>query len=162
MTPLVVALVALCTIWVRHDGTPVLHKRVRALGGVVHLRRVAVNLESASELSGVPVHVLAALAHAESGLVPRATSSVGARGLLQLMPGTPHHREWRSICVLSPADCNAANLLIGARVLRRAWQVCGAGWANAVSKFRGAGCLPRPRDFDVQRSAERVRSHLDV
>lgn len=42
----------------------------------------------AAERTGVPARVLAAVASAESGFNPEAVSPAGARGLMQLMPGT--------------------------------------------------------------------------
>ena len=42
----------------------------------------------AAERTGVPARVLAAVASAESGFNPDAVSPAGARGLMQLMPGT--------------------------------------------------------------------------
>ena len=43
---------------------------------------------SAARETGLPVSLLAAVAWEESRMNPRARSSAGARGLLQLMPGT--------------------------------------------------------------------------
>jgi len=42
----------------------------------------------AAQRTGVPVEVLSAVASAESGFDPNAVSPAGARGLMQLMPGT--------------------------------------------------------------------------
>ncbi len=44
--------------------------------------------EAAQQKYGVPATLLAAVAHQESGFAPHAVSAAGARGLMQLMPGT--------------------------------------------------------------------------
>lgn len=162
MSALLAALIALCTIWQGPNG-PVLHKRIRHLGGVAYLHKVEVNIDAVVAITGAPRFLVATLAHKESGFDPYARSSVGARGLLQLLPGTPHYREWRRVCTLSPADCNQANLLIGARELMWSWRICGAGWEEAVARYRGAGCVPRPIDRDVVEQADQLRlSSLDL
>lgn len=154
---LFLALVQLCTIWFGPRG-PVLHKRIRQLGGEVYLHRVEENIVATEELTGVSRFLIAKLAHGESSLDRRRVNAeTGASGLMQLKPNTPHWREWRRVCRLSPEDCTAANLLIGARYLRESWQICGAGWAEAVARYRGAGCLARDIDTEVVEQAEELR-----
>lgn len=67
---------------------------------------------AAAAKTGVPVSLLVATAYEESRMNPAARSGAGARGLLQLMPGTA--RELRL-----EADDPAANVLAGARYLRQ-------------------------------------------
>jgi soluble lytic murein transglycosylase-like protein len=68
--------------------------------------------EFASNKSGVPLSLLAAVAQEESNFQPNAVSHAGALGLLQVLPSTA--REL-SIDLNSPS----ANVLAGARYLRR-------------------------------------------
>jgi soluble lytic murein transglycosylase-like protein len=64
----------------------------------------------ASRETGLPVSLLAAVAWEESRMNPRAVSGSGARGLLQLMPGTAKAFSIR-------ADNPRANIRAGARYL---------------------------------------------
>lgn len=68
--------------------------------------------EYASQKSGVPLSLLAAVAQAESNFEPNAVSHAGALGLLQVLPSTAQELE---IDLNSPS----ANVLAGARYLRR-------------------------------------------
>lgn len=153
MTTLFTLLVQLCTIWLGANG-PIYHVRIRQLGGERHLRRVEANVQTAADLSGVPASVLAVVAHAESGLDPQAVSRTGARGPMQLQPGTEHFKEWRRVCALQPDDCNASNYLIGARHLFECWKICGGGYEMAYGRYRGAGCRASARDRKLMRMAK--------
>lgn len=66
----------------------------------------------ASDKSGVPLSLLAAVAQEESNFQPNAVSRAGALGLLQVLPSTAQEL---SIDLNSPS----ANVLAGARYLRR-------------------------------------------
>jgi soluble lytic murein transglycosylase-like protein len=68
--------------------------------------------EYASNKSGVPLSLLAAVAQEESNFEPNAVSHAGALGLLQVLPSTARELE---IDLNSPG----ANVLAGARYLRR-------------------------------------------
>jgi soluble lytic murein transglycosylase-like protein len=152
------ALLEMCTIWFGNHGR-VLHKRIRNLGGERYLLRVDENIRAVADLTHVSPFLIAKLAHEESGLDPsNYNKTTRASGLMQLMPNTPHWREWRRICALSPADCNQANLLIGARELLWAWRLCGGGWELAVARYRGNGCVARDIDVGVVEEAERLRT----
>lgn len=152
MTSLYAFLVALATIAIGPHG-PVFHRNVRELGGAAHLVRMEEAILLAAEAVDMPPHVLAAVVFAESGFDGRVRSRRGAAGLMQLLPGTPHHDEWRRVCRLSPEDCAAANLLIGARLLKYNWRVCGAGWSAAIARYRGLGCVPRKQEVRVAATA---------
>jgi soluble lytic murein transglycosylase-like protein len=67
---------------------------------------------SAAAKTGVPASLLVATAYEESRMDPSAHSGAGARGLLQLMPGTA--RELRL-----DGDDSADNVLAGASYLRQ-------------------------------------------
>jgi len=68
--------------------------------------------EAAARDAGLPASLLYAVAKIESNMKPDARSSAGARGLLQLMPGTG---------AMLALDINtpASNVLAGARYLRQ-------------------------------------------
>ena len=66
----------------------------------------------ASATTGVPVSLLVATAYEESRMNPGARSAAGARGLLQVMPATAR-------ALRLTTDAPAANILAGARYLRR-------------------------------------------
>lgn len=68
--------------------------------------------ELASNKSGVPLSLLAAVAQEESNFQPNAVSRAGALGLFQVLPSTAQELE---IDLTSPS----ANILAGARYLRR-------------------------------------------
>lgn len=67
--------------------------------------------DMAAAKTGVARSLLVATAYEESRLDPLATSTAGARGLLQVMPATAH-------ALRLPGDGPAANVLAGARYLR--------------------------------------------
>ena len=75
-------------------------------------QRFRTAFEYASDKSGVPLSLLAAVAQEESNFEPNAVSHAGALGLLQVLPSTARELE---IDLNSPG----ANVLAGARYLRR-------------------------------------------
>ena len=85
---------------------PALAAHAGALGPVPY----AEHFRAAEQEHGVPARVLAALAQVESGFRPDATSSAGARGIMQFMPGTA---RWLGVDPLDPASAidGAARLL---------------------------------------------------
>lgn len=74
-------------------------------------RRYAQAFTEASRRTGVPLRMLVAVAGEESRMRQSALSTAGARGLLQIMPGTA--RELRL-----DASSAGPNVLAGARYLR--------------------------------------------
>ena len=67
---------------------------------------------TAANDTNLPLALLAAVAHTESRFQADATSSAGARGLLQVMPTTAAQEKVKG-------DDPASNVLAGARYLRR-------------------------------------------
>ena len=94
------------------SSQPVLRTRVREGKRCLLPGRFRSAFELASDKSGVPLALLAAVAQEESNFQPNAVSRAGALGLLQVLPSTA--REL-SIDLSSPS----ANVLAGARYLRR-------------------------------------------
>ena len=74
-------------------------------------RRFRGAFERAAAETRLPLALLVAVAEVESNLEPRARSSAGARGLLQVMPATAAELD------LDP-DHTPSNVLAGARYLR--------------------------------------------
>lgn len=74
----------------------------------------------ASEATGLPIALIDAVIRTESGYRPRAVSRTGAKGLMQLMPGTA-----REVGVHDPFD-PGQNIMGGARYLRRLYDRFGS------------------------------------
>ncbi len=70
-------------------------------------------IERAAAQTGLPAALIDAVIRTESGYRPRAVSRAGAKGLMQLMPGTA-----RDVGVRDPFDPEQ-NIMGGARYLRR-------------------------------------------
>ncbi len=87
--------------------------------------------------------------------LPKNLRELGGEAYL---PGTPHYREWRAVCKQSPDDCEGANLLIGARLLKYNWRVCGSGWAVAIGRYRGLGCRARKQEVRIALTARQWSS----
>lgn len=76
-------------------------------------------IAEAAAQTGLPAGLIDAVIRTESGYRPRAVSHVGARGLMQLMPGTA--REVGCIDAFDPRQ----NVLGGARYLRKMYDMFG-------------------------------------
>ena len=114
-------------------------------------KRFDVHIKAAARQHGVAVDLLRAIIQIESGFHPRAISSKGARGLMQLMPGTARDMGARN--VLDPRQ----NIFAGARYLRLLLDVFdgnvtlaaaayNAGPTN-VQRHRGVPPFPETRDY---------------
>jgi soluble lytic murein transglycosylase-like protein len=113
--------------------------------------RFDAHIEVAARKHGVAVDLVRAIIQIESGFEPRAVSSKGAKGLMQLMPRTARDMGARN--VLDPRQ----NIFAGVRYLRfllemfdgnltLAAAAYNAGLTN-VQRYRGVPPFPETRDY---------------
>jgi len=94
--------------------------------------------EAAGEKHGVPPNLIKAVAKAESNFRPGATSSAGAIGIMQLMPGTA-----RSLGVSDPYDPEQ-NIMGGAKYLRAQLDRFGGDVSMALAAYNaGPGAVEK-------------------
>lgn len=94
--------------------------------------------EAASEKYGVPVNLLKAVAKTESNFSPNATSSCGAMGIMQLMPGTA-----QSLGVSDAYDPEQ-NIMGGAKYLSGLLSRFGGNTSLAVAAYNaGPGSVTK-------------------
>jgi hypothetical protein len=134
------------------DGPPVLLRdtpRPRQL--LAKPSRFDAHIEAAARKHGVAEDLVRAIIQVESGFDPRAVSSKGAKGLMQLMPATARDMGARNL--LDPRQ----NIFAGARYLRLlldmfdgnltlAAAAYNAGLTN-VQRHRGVPPFPETRDY---------------
>ena len=107
--------------------------------------RITRLIRRAAKAHGVEPALLGAVVKAESGFDPHAESPVGARGLLQLMPGRA-----RAMGVSDPFDA-AASLDAGARCLAASLCAFGGDLSLALAAYRA-----RPRRGRAARGCARL------
>jgi transglycosylase-like protein with SLT domain len=123
--------------------------------------RFDAHIEAAARKHGVSVDLVRAIIQVESGFEPRARSSKGAKGLMQLMPGTARDMGARN--AFDPRQ----NIFAGVRYLRflldafdgdvtLAAAAYNAGPTN-VLRYRGIPPFPETRDY-----VERVHDLLGL
>ena len=95
-------------------------------------------IRQAADEAGVPPALVKAVAKAESGFDPRATSPVGAQGLMQLMPGTAS-----GLGVTDPFD-PLQSLRGGAKYLRQQLDRFGGDYSKAIAAYNaGPGAVQK-------------------
>ena len=100
-------------------------------------------LKGASQVTGVPIALLAAVIQVESGGDPSQIAVDGGRGLIGVQPadltrlGVPPE-EWYT---------PARNILAGAQVLASAYQL-GGSWNAALITYTGPSCAVSPACFE--------------
>ena len=98
----------------------------------------AAEISAAATRNGVDPNVLSGLIRAESNFDPNATSSAGAQGLTQLMPGTA-----AGLGVTNPLD-PAQSIEGGARYLRQQLDHFGGDVTKALAAYNaGPGAVER-------------------
>lgn len=111
-------------------------------------------ITAAAQKYGIPVNMLAAKVNAESGGDPNATSPVGAKGLLQLMPATA-----RSLGV---TDVNniAQNLDAGAKYFKQMYDQFGS-WEKALRAYN-AGPAGNWNNTETNNHVRRVFQNMNA
>jgi hypothetical protein len=177
MTPLASTLLYMHVVWVTGALEPVYaaHLRRHELGPELRAEQLAEDLVVAAELAGVPLALLAALEHDESGGDHSRVSSEGALGRMQLNPASRWGRAWLKECPggafpnstgrvrrdvaprgvsLDSTTCEALNVLWGAYALRDAIEACGGDAHRALGFYRSGRCVAGPRGAETLELAE--------
>lgn len=113
-------------------------------------------IDRVAAANGLPPNLLRAVVEAESGGNPAATSSAGARGLMQLMPATA-----ASLGVTDPYD-PVQNLYAGARYLKGLINRYGDLRLALAAYNSGPGTLSRLGVTDWDRDQDRLPAETRV
>ena len=123
------------------------------------------HVEAAAARFDLPVALIEAVIEAESGGRPRAVSSAGAMGLMQLMPGTWAQLRGRLALGADPFD-PADNILAGAAYLKDLRDRYGAIGAlaayNAGPGRYEASLAGRPLPLETRRYVDRITGAPDT
>lgn len=95
-------------------------------------------IAEAAEAHDLPPALIAAVIHAESNFNPRAVSSAGAKGLMQIDPPTQRHLRLKN--VYDPRQ----NIHAGSRYLRELLNLFGGNLSMALAAYNaGPGAVAR-------------------
>jgi len=123
------------------------------------------HVEAAAARFGLPVALIEAVIEAESGGRPRAVSSAGAMGLMQLMPGTWAELRGRLGLGGDPFD-PADNILAGAAYLKELRDRYGTpGFLAAYNAGPGryeASLAGRTLPLETRRYVDRIAGRADM
>lgn len=160
MTPVIAILLSLLTVHTAPSGPIyVAHARHQPIGAELYVESVVHWAEDAALVHDVDRDLLLALVAGESAVNDRAVEPrTGAKGLLQLLPGSKWQRAVERDCKgATRSACAAAQLMHGAAALRYALDACdGDEWA-AVGFHRSGRCIRGPRGRRVIELAWELR-----
>ncbi len=115
----------------------------------------ATMVQQAANRHGFPEHVALAVALVESSLNPHSISSVGAMGLMQLMPKTA-----AALDVNDPFD-PAENADGGVRYLKQMWRRYNGNQRRALAAYNaGPGRIPRSGPLKLSVETRRYISRV--
>lgn len=98
----------------------------------------------ASAQTGIDTELLLAIARTESAFNPRALSPVGARGLMQLMPGTAVKEGFPRRAPLAQLFDPSTSIFLGAKHLKRVIDLYDGKWWLAFAAYNaGAGAVDK-------------------
>jgi hypothetical protein len=141
------ALLSLLVVWTPPPGRgrdPVLVQHIREHGRTyaeqsAYVRQLGAWMQREAETQHVPVWLVVALAHLESGMNEHPRDDADSVGIMQLNPKAPWGRAWAEECRLTPADCLQASVYWGVRALHDGYVQCGS-WRRAVVFYRSGRC----------------------
>lgn len=97
--------------------------------------------ETVAQREGVPPALVKGVIETESAWNPNAVSSVGAVGLMQVMPATAKGLGWDSS---TPLNDPLTNVTLGTRYLRQMLSIFGGDWAKAAAAYNHGPGIPGP------------------
>lgn len=160
MTPIIGILLSLLTVHTAPSGPIyVAHARHQPLGAELYVESIVHWAEDAALVHDVDPLLLLALAAGESSLNDRAVEPTsGAKGLLQLLPGSRWQRAVERDCKgATRSACAAAQLMHGAAALRYALDACDGDELAATGFHRTGRCVRGPRGLRVVELACELR-----
>jgi hypothetical protein len=118
------------------------------------VKQWAPEIYAAQAATGIPAHIIAGVVGLESGGNPNIISADGGWGLMQITDPSLK-KGYSKAEVLDPAT----NVMIGARVLRSAWDRYGGNLVKVLVSFNAGGAYPgggcQARDPDTKKCVSR-------